>query len=294
MIWPSSTQTSHLNGLITLVRLRGGFEYIKTDRQLQRVVVWADTLHAATHDSLPRLELTQGTTHDERTRFLGFVNHHKIQRIIPDNALPLSLHNIFLKLQTLASARSRFKTQAADTRTQQWRLTYSDYVFGVEHQILQLGHVSPPATAPHVRRLEAIKAATLIFTFAQLRDIAVTATFFAVLARRLRNALWIMDDDASTSHREKVSFSVCEPVLLWLYVHGWRASAVEGRETDREFFRENALGVCIKEGIGSEQDLRFWIEQVAWLPVVDRQVWVGIYADIERWAADHGDIRGMG
>ncbi|KAG8525259.1 uncharacterized protein KY384_008903 [Bacidia gigantensis] len=284
MTWPGATQTSHLEGMITLVRLRGGIDCINAGRQIKRVVAWADTLHATAHNSLPQLNLPLCTAHDQRKRFMDFVDQHRRPTRVTNNALPTPYRNILDDLRALAIAKSLLRKQPPGSKTQELRLIFSDLVFATEHKILQLGHPSSPPK-PHTlteddRNLEAFKAATLLFTFSHLRDIAVTATFFATLARRLRNALadafsYLPTSDLGNPASPLASF------LLWLCMNGWRASTVEGRESDREVFVEKAAIVCERAGIYTEENLNKGVDEVEFLPEVDRQDWSGLWADIE-------------
>lgn len=257
MHWPSITQTSHIEGMFTLVRLRGGIQGIETNRHIQRVVAWADVLHATAHNSRPQLGLAQHTAHGERQRLKDVAKQQRRDSVVArqDDGVPAYFQKVSEDLQVLAMAKSLLMQQEAVDNLQELRRIFSSHLFATEHRILELGYTdaSPDPIMGNVAGVEAVKAAALIFTFDALRDIAITASFFDGLVRRLRDGVGGIVDRVFTN-RNAASMpdgAAAASFLLWLCVNGWKASAIKSRRTDWQFFVENAAVLCESAGIDS-------------------------------------------
>ena len=255
MHWPSIAQTSHIGGMLTLVRLRGGLHGMNMDRHIQRVVAWADTLHATTHNSLPQLEIAQCATHDEMQRLKNVMGQHQYFRVLRQDGVPKYFQKMFENLQALAIAKSLLRRKAV-SNLQELRLIFSSLLFATEHRILELGHTAASKDGAHV---EVVKAAALIFALHGLRDIAITAAFFDILIQRLRNGLDdVIDHVLKFPDQAYISNELAAaPFLLWLCINGWKASSVKARQADRNYFVEKAAVLCEKVRIDSVEELRF-------------------------------------
>ena len=294
MHWPSMTQTSHLEGMITLVGLRGGLHGMNTNRHIQRVVAWADVLHAAAHNSLPQLGIAQYTAGCEMQCLKDVVKQHHDTRVAaaPDVVVPAFFQQVLEDLQTLATARSLLVEESLSNR-QEMRPIFSSLLFIAEHRILHLSHPAATSTNPAVAEtlpnsIEAIKAASLIFTSHFLRDIALTASFFDPLVQRLRDGIsGIYPEEknspnpaayhTSSSSDKKV---LSAPLLLWLYLTGLKACAIPPRQPHREFFVNKAAVLCSSVGIDSVEELSSYIDRSGFMAEYYVSACEGLWADI--------------
>ena len=288
MHWPSITQTSHIEGMFTLVRLRGGIHGLNTNRHIQRVIAYADVLHAAAHNSLPQLGLAQYTAHSEMQRLKDFAKQHGYSRVVGQDAVPAYFQKVLEDLRILAMTKPPLMKEAGPN-LQELRPIFSSLLFATEHSILELGHTaaSSDPVMGNVAGVEAVKAAALIFTFHGLRDIAITAAFFDSFVRRLREGIRGVFDDVFQNPnpaciRDK---AVAAPFLLWLCLNGWKASAIKTRQTDREFFVAKAAVLCESAEIDSLEELGSHIRRIVSIAEYCIPACVGLWADINTWTA---------
>ena len=291
MHWPSITQTSHIEGMFTLVGLRGGIQGMETNRHIQRVVVWADVLHATAHNSRPQLGLAQHTAHGERQRLKDVAKQPRDSVVAGQDAVPAYFQQVSEDLQTLAMAKSLLMQEAVDN-LQELRRIFSSLLFATEHRILELGHAdaSLDSIMGNIAGVEAVKAAALIFTFNALRDIAITASFFDGLVRRLRDGLCGIVDHVFTN-RNAASMpdgAAAAPLLLWLCFNGWKASAIKSRRTDWRFFVEKAAVLCVSAGIDSSEELQSCVCRIVSTADCYGPACGGLWVDINAWTASRG------
>ena len=290
MHWPSVTQVSHIEGIITLLGLRGGINGMNTNKHVKRVVAWADILHAAAHDSLPRLGITQYTAHCERQGLKEALQQHRYSysSTAGQNAMPTYFREVMDDLQTLIMAKSLFMKKAVSN---QWELRamFSNLLFMTEHSILKLGHTAAfsQSVTGDVSYVEAVKAAALIFSFHSLRDITPTAAFFDRLIRRLRDGLSVIFNDY-LQHQNPACISdkaSAVPFPLWLCLNGWTASAIKTRETDREFFIDKAARLCESARIDTLEKLNAHICGIAFMTEHYIRACGSLWAEISTWTA---------
>ena len=286
MQWPSIVQTSHIEGMITLVRLRGGMHRINMNRHIQRVVAWADILHATAHNSLPQLGIAQYTAHCETHCLKSVVKQHRYSGVAGQDVVPAQFQKLLEDLRALAIAKSLLKKEAV-SNLQELRLSFSSLLFVTERNILELRHTaaSLDSVMGKVNGVEAVKAAALIFTFHGLRDITITAAFFDSLVRRLRDGLCGVFGSKHQSPAFIQDDDVAAPFLLWLCLNGWKASAIETRQTDREFFVEKAAVLCESARIHSLEELGAHLCRVIFLAEYYIPACGGLWADMNTWTA---------
>ena len=269
--------------MITLVRLRGGIHGIDTNRHIQRVVAWADILHATAHDSLPQLEIAQYTAHGEDQRLKDVEKQDRYSIVARQDVVPAYFQKVLEDLRALAMAKSPLIKEAVSNR-QELRPIFSSLLFVTEHRILELGDTaaSSDSVIENVTGVEAVKAAALIFTFHGLRDIAITAAFFDSLVWRLRDGLCGILD--YVSKKQNLAYipdeAVAAPFLLWLCLNGWKASTIKTRQTDREFFVEKAAALCERARIDSLEALRSHICRIVFMAEYCIPACDGLWADI--------------
>ena len=141
MHWPSITQTSHIEGMITLVGLRGGIHGMDANRHIQRVVVRADVLHATAHNSLPQLGVAQHTARCEMQRLKDVVQQHRQSKMARPDGVPAYFRPVFEDVQALATAKSLLMKEAV-SNLQELRPMFSSLLLMTEHSILELGHTA--------------------------------------------------------------------------------------------------------------------------------------------------------
>ena len=282
------TQTSHIEGMFTLVGLRGGIQGMETNRHVQRVVAWADVLHASAHNSLPQLGLAQHTADRERQVLKDAARQHRYSIVAAQDPVPAYFEMVLEDLRALAVAKSLLMKEAVGNLLE-LRPIFSSHLFATEHRILGLGHVdaSLDSFMGSVAGVGAVKAAALIFTFHGLRDIAITASFFDGLVRRLRDGFCGFFDHVFTK-QNPADGAAAAPFLLWLCVNGWKASAIESRRTDWHFFVEKAALLCESAGIDSMEELEACICRIVFMAEFYRPACGGLWADIKAWTASRG------
>lgn len=272
----------------TLVGLRGGIHEMNTNRHIQRVVAWADVLHASAHNSRPQLGITQYTAHCEMQRLKKAVQQHKYSRMAGQDVIPAYFRQVLEDLQALAMAKSLL-TQKAVPSLRELRPVFSSALLMTEHSILDLGHTaaSSDSVVGNVIYVEAAKAAALIFSFVGLRDMAITAAFFDSLVRRLRDGLCsVFDLFFHFQNSEYIPEEIVSvPFLLWLCLNGWKASSIKTRQTDRIFFAEKAAVLCESARINTLEELSSHVSRIGFMAEYYIPACGGLWADINTWTA---------
>ena len=259
-----------------------------TNRHIQRVVAWADLLHAIAHRSLPRLGITNRTAQWEKQRLKDVVGQPRYPSPAGQDTAPTYFQDVLNDLQTLATAKSLLMKKVFSN---QWELRsiFSSLLFMTEHSILKLGHTLAfsDTLIKDVTYVEAFKAAALIFTFNGLRDIAITAAFFDTLIQRLQDGLCDVFNDF-LPHQDSAYTSdkiIAAPFLLWLCLNGWKASAIKERQIYREFFVEKAAVLCKSVGIDTLEKLSSRICGIVSMAEYYMPACSGLWADINTWTA---------
>ena len=259
------------------------------NRHIERVVVWADILHATVHNSLPQLGISQLIAHCDMQRLKDAVKQYRYSRVARQDSVPAFFHGVLDDLQTLAMAKVLLKEEAV-CNLQDLRPIFSSLLFVTEHSILELGHTAAATDVMlgNAIGVEAFKAAALIFTFHGLRDLAITAAFFDILIQRLRDGLCDVFNYVSIRIQNLAYIKpVAASFLLWLCVNGWKASAIETRQADRDFFVERAAVICESTKIDSLEELDSHISRVVFTTDECIAACGGLWADINTWTASH-------
>ena len=288
MHWPSITQTSHIEGMITLLNLRGGIDELDSNRHIKRVVAWADILHATAHNSPPQLEIARSSAHSEMKRLMDVVKPQWHSRKVEQDLVPEYFRTVFRDLQALTLAKSLLMTKTISD-LQELRPLFSNLLFMTEHRVLELGRLATPTdiVTGVVTKIEAVKAAALIFSFHYLRDMAITAAFFDSLVRRLRDGLCGLFNQDFIFQSQNPAYipdkAEAAPFLLWLCLNGWKASTVKARQTDREFFTGMAAMLCEGAELDSLEKLDAQMRRIVFLTEYYLLACSGLWADIKAW-----------
>lgn len=286
MHWPSVTQTSHVQGLITLVRLRGGLDAKTISRHVKRVVAWADILHATAHDSLPQMKISQCAANNEMGRLMEVVDQHRSSYGAGPNAavVPTYYREVLEDLRALAIAKTLLaETTASDLH--RLRPVFSSLLFVTDHRILEMKSTLAASSDSENRRatgVEAFQAAALIFSFHGLRDLAITAAFFETLVRRLRNGLGTIIHRKSQGQDPDLmpDEPLPAPFVLWLCLNGWKASTIASRQPDRRFFMQEAAMLCDRMEIRSLEGLTADMSRIVPLTKYIVPACNGLWSDI--------------
>lgn len=212
----------------------------------------------------------------------------------PTSLLQLSLaavdcFNIFYRLHRLALAVSSPWTGRVD------RLTLSNLLYESEYLILSVPNYIQEYNASatqggeesdeiyQVRRkmagpasvVEAILAATQIFTYAALREIPTNTRIFSILLDRLRVSLARSSPSTIALWKAEKNLGV----LLWTLVV---ACAVIFSESGRMWWIKHLVDVMAELEIASRFDLEIALKHVAWVDTYFNRILSGIWDEIVR------------
>ena len=289
MGWPYETLCSHINGLERMVALRGGVRALGVNETLERVVTWADLLHAASHDTVPRLgKTTCSAGYDLGGQFILPSDTTSPLELLcgAPPAVPNDLQDIFVHIRTMCIALE--STDLIDLRTNNLnRRTFGNVLYHVEYMLLDPSPRPTPTTDADVAQFRlqqeamaplerACRYAGLVFTYLALRQLPIRAAFFDGLVQRLRvslQQLLILNFDMALIDPRLAGLDPLDPppktrdlsILLWLLVEGWTASSIGRRSSDRAWFGSHAATLCRSRGILSEDELKTECKKTVWL-----------------------------
>jgi hypothetical protein len=280
---PPEAQHSHIKGLLSLVQLRGGLHTLSTNESIKRVVTWADLVHAAANDGTPCLGISKcNAGYDLKQLFPAFTSAGcPVRTMYPEQApVPAPLKEVFETIRLLSIAQSAPNT--VDLKSTGNRRILANVLYRVEYLLLDPlllplgvseGQEEPTQSNWSDLRTPLFSASTagaLIFTYSCLRNLAIHSRPFQRLVTRLRlNLELIFDGEKSTtaSFTEKcasVDQKTDSPspananpsLLLWLLMHGFKATLQGHRESDREWFVRRGATMCKSLNIRSLEELR--------------------------------------
>ena len=216
------------------------------------------------------------------------MQQHGDSSMAGQDTVPTYFRAILEDLQTLAMAKSLLMKKEVPNR---WELRslFSSVLFMTEHSILKLGHTVAfsDSIMKNITYVEAVKAAALIFSFHAFRDTTITAAFFDSLVQRLRDGLCGFFTDF-LQHQNPALISdkaVAEPLLLWLCLNGWKASAIDTRQTYRDFFVNKAAVLCESAKIDTLEELSSHLRGIVFMDEYCMPACGGLWADINAWTA---------
>lgn len=264
--WSTTTQAYHIDGLYALVHLRGGIESLKANKDIQRVVAWADLLHAASKLERPRLPLPSylftSSSGDIIESTPPYKSPEPTSDIIED--LPVHLRRAIQRLRSLFE----IKCLLVECRTSELCQKFSRLLWKFEHDILEA--IGSPDEVKKIDTyncneiqdslFKATGVASLILTFSGLRDLAASV-IFSKLSRhlkghieRLKDTVWLENERVKappryqhSGHRVPRSQIV---LLLWIMFQGWKACCED--PAYQEWFSQKAAQLCMSNSILSE------------------------------------------
>ena len=254
-----------------------------TNRHIQRVVVFADILHAIAHNSLPQFRIARYHVNQDTKRLTDVVSHHRYARMPEEAAIPVYMEQVWDDLQALTVARALVKRESVSD-LQGLRPIFSSLLYVTEQRILDLEYTAASSKADMWQAIgfKAVQAGAFIFILHCLRDIAITAAFFDLLIRRLRDGLCNIPDDNSTDQGavNLPGGATAAPFLLWLCANGWKACAPPPRQTDRQFFVDRAALICKSANIDSFEKLGACLGRLVFLTEYYLSACGGLWAEI--------------
>lgn len=302
MSWPDHYHNYHVTGLATLIELRGGIDTLSTNMHVQRVVAWADLLHAASHDRSPLLQVSSCTRHQDLETLYQLSG-------VPRPADTLSVIQTVLERIRVLSKAKAFLLSRGSPSNSVLRQTFSSILFQTERLVVELGRSgtmieqdlsqqiidrSPPSVSIHefLRTepgLTAIKSAVLIFTYHALRDLAITAACFDRLMRRLRINLVLLMEEIAALARAHSNFDAdrAMTILLWMCLNGWKVTTSGSREEDRQWFITQARILCRIARVETLEDLTLRMASIAFLEKYCIPACAQFWADMQLGGADN-------
>lgn len=288
---PPEAQHSHINGLLSLVQLRGGLHTLSANEPVKRVVTWADLVHAAANDRAPCLGMSKcNAGYDLKQLFpdsaagpAGASTHTIYSRQPP---VPAPLKAVFETIRLLSIAQSSPDT--VDLKSTVNRRILANVLYRVEYLLLDplllpLGVSKGQKDSKELNYSDfwtplfsATTAGALIFTYSCLRNLAIHSRPFQSLVTRLRRNLQLLFDGEESTRgtieeghpsldQKKHSpppVSTNPPLLLWLLLHGFKATLLDRRDSNQEWFVRRGAELCKNCDIQSLEELRMQIKQV--------------------------------
>lgn len=269
--WASPIKDSHMNGLMKMVRMRGGLDGLSTNRHVKRVVSWADLLYAIVNGQLPALDMAKCTAYRNLTPIRDLAANQGFSDIDKRTAdrLPEELIPIFHDLQLLGFVKP-YILKDIFPNMDVVRPCFSALLYKTERRILETAHsshlnsgiagIESDASAwIKLLLVEASKEALLIYSFRELRAMTFAAAFFNKLVGRLRNALQIAVNQSQrfVETQGQADFGqLHSDLLLWLCFMGWLACRTPRRGLHKAWFLSEAARVLDNAGVDSPEDLR--------------------------------------
>lgn len=286
---PAEAQHTHMSGLLSLVQLRGGLHTLNDNELLRRVVTWADLVHAASNDRTPCLGLTQCDTGDDlKQLFSGSASAESAARMVyaEEAPVPALLKGVFETIRLLSIAQS--SPAIVDLQSTVNRQILANALYRIEYLLLDpilltLGVSECPGGSVQLDYFDfwaplfsATTAGALIFTYSCLRNLAIPFRPFERLVTRLRvNLQMVFDEERSIYARSAEDWGSSDTkrdspspananrsLLLWLLMHGFKATSQGHRESDREWFVRRGAEMCKDLKIQCVQELFMHIKQV--------------------------------
>jgi hypothetical protein len=283
---PSEVQNSHINGLLSLIQLRGGLHTLSANEPVKRVVTWADLVHAASNDSTPCLGMSIcNAGYDLKEVFPDWASANcPVRTTYPKQPpVPGLLKEVFQTMRLLSIAQS--SPEIVDLNSTFNRRIIANLLYRIEYLLLDPLLLPLEVSEGHEQSnqsdyydfctplFSATTAGALIFTYSCLRNLATPSRPYERLARRLRLNLQLVfdgeksmkagseQDDPSTGN-PKNSSSPNPSLLLWLLMHGFKAT-IRGRRVDaRKWFVKRGAEMCKKLEIHSVEELGMRIGEV--------------------------------
>jgi hypothetical protein len=286
---PSEVQNSHIKGLLSLIQLRGGLHTLSANEPVKRVVTWADLVHAASNDSTPCLGMSKcNSESDLKELFPDWASASCPARTIYREQPPVPglLKDVFQTIRLLSAAQS--SPEMVDLNSTFNRRIVANVLYRIEYLLLDPLLLALKVSERHEESnqsdcydvwtplFSATTAGALIFTYSCLRNLAAPSRPYERLVRRLRLNLQLVFDEeksiAASSEQDDSSIdktrNSSSPVnakpslLLWLLMHGFKATVRSRRDDDRNWFVKRGAEMCKSLEIHSVEELGMRIREV--------------------------------
>ena len=278
-----------MKGLLSLIQLRGGLHTLSTNETVKRVVTWADLVHATSNDTVPCLGISKcNAGYDLQLLFPDSTSAGSpLRKMYPEQApVPAPLRQTFETIRLLSIAQS--SPDMVDLKSTISRRIMANVLYRIEY--LLLDPLLLPLEASEggegssqsnyfdfwTPLFSATTAGVLIFTYSCLRNVAIPSRPYEGLVTRMRRNLQLVFDEEKwcrasgefscpSSHQTRDSPSsvdVHPSLLLWLLLHGFKATVRVQRRKDREWFVRWGAEICQNLKIDSVDELDMHIKQV--------------------------------
>ncbi|KAK5056213.1 hypothetical protein LTR84_012766 [Exophiala bonariae] len=270
--WSPEVQLQHSLGLARCIALRGGMKSLSTNRQILRVAGWADLLHAALHNTKPRLELPFVSAMTERSAegTIKVTDQGAKIPFHPSDAVRVQ-HMPFAMAQTIQVLRELTGTKLSllKDRNREVCQSFSNSLWRLEYSILSpqssgvgVDSLQDADQFPGASLTDCVGTAALILSYSSLRDL-VAPVLFNKLGSRLKSQLSHINslEDFETAKSEKRS-KTTRPhalgedelsIVLWVLYLGWKSSAQN--RSNREWFSSRVARLCWQNEVLSEMVL---------------------------------------
>jgi hypothetical protein len=285
----SGVQNSHIKGLLSLIQLRGGLHTLSANEPLKRVVTWADLVHAASNDRTPCLGISVcNAGYNLKGVFPDWASANcSAGTIYPKQPpVPGLLKEVFQTIRLLYIAQS--SPEMADLNNTFNRRIVANVLYRIEYLLLDPLLLPLEVSESHEQSnqsdyydfrtplFSATTAGALIFTYSCLRNLATPSRPYERLVRRLRLNLQLVFDEEKSMRAgsEQDDSSIGKPrnssspvnanpsLLLWLLMHGFKATARGCRGDDRKWFVKRGAEMCKDLEIHSVEELDMRIREV--------------------------------
>ncbi|KAL2070217.1 hypothetical protein VTL71DRAFT_13243 [Oculimacula yallundae] len=246
----------HIDGLVNIIRLRGGLETL--DYCLRLMVFGVDLAGACRRDSRPKFpaphHLIQAIQGEFRSKLIGKLSpNHVTSRSLRPWANAVSGNALLITaLDNLLKAINYTKIQTA--RGENW-IGLKLIVFWVDpivHDLLGQGAEAQPTDKSVVH--EAIRLGLILFLFKLRRicgQLAVSTTFFVTKLRRLTSTM-----------AGKMMWRTSERMLTWVLFVGMLES---WQTEDEEWYVETAAMAAHSQGLNSWDDIMDAVKNFPWI-----------------------------
>lgn len=286
---PSEVRNSHIKGLLSLIQLRGGLHTLSANEPVKRVVTWADLVYATSNDSTPCLGMSKcNAGYDLKGLFPDWASASCPARTIYPEQPPVPglLKDIFQTIRLLSVAQS--SPEMVDLNSTFNRRIIANVLYRTEYLLLDPLLLPLEVSERHEESnqsdcydfwtplFSATTAGALIFTYSCLRNLATPSRPYERLVRRLRLNLQLVfdeeksiragseqDDPSIDKTRNSSSPVNANPsLLLWLLMHGFKATVSGHRDDDRNWFVKRGAEMCKSLEIHSVEELGMRIREV--------------------------------
>ena len=253
------------------------------------MVTWADLVNAASNDSTPCLGMSICTAgYDLKELFPDLASANCLAHTMYPEQPPVPglLKEVFQTIRLLSVAQS--SPDMVDLNRTFNRRILANVLYRIEYLLLDPLLLPLEVSEGHEESnqfdyydfwtplFSATTAGALIFTYSCLRNLATPSRPYERLVRRLRlNLQLVFDGEKSTgagseqydpsadqTRNSSSPVNANSSLLLWLLMHGFKATVRGRRDDDRKWFVKRGAEMCKSLEIHSVEELGMRIREV--------------------------------